>query len=558
MPFGQAQRKEFEFLMSQLSSGDLDDSGEQRLAELLSNHPEAIEVYLDQYEVEAMLRETYGLLNNLVSPGQRRQSARFPLRSLAIAAIVLFAVSMGFGFGEWCAGYRGVASLQLPVETKLGQVNPPPPLGAVVATIARNSGTKLRINNGAVAPAVVGSPLHAARYELLGGVLELTYESGARVILESPAVVELQTENSLKFVSGRISVRCPTPESKGFMVETPSGVAIDLGTEFAIEVDPNKERDDEYHVFAGEVTIQRRRGRPELLPLKEGQALRLDRDTSAPAGIDIDYQRFIRSFDTVSTDYYDQILKLAPAVYYVMRSGQDGRTLRNEVADESHGTVYSSTPGLSCWAPGFNGGTAFQLDGKDTYAAVQDYPKSQDDRLSVVAWVFAASRPSWASIAKNWGVGLDPIGRGQFHLGLHSLNGDFHGSLEAHINDDDNVEQFAIESIPMPLNRWHHVAMVADGAVLRLYRNGNEVASTTYKGLNGNPAIKALAIGTKLDGSMKPAALNRSENTGPLNQGFWHGRIEHLAIFNLALSPRQIQNLYQVGVVSLKESPSLP
>ena len=34
-----------------------------------------------------------------------------------------------------------------------------------------------------------------------------------------------------------------------------------------------------------------------------------------------------------------------------------------------------------------------------------DYPKAENDRLSVSAWVFAASPPpdDWAVIAANWG-----------------------------------------------------------------------------------------------------------------------------------------------------------
>jgi hypothetical protein len=169
-----------------------------------------------------------------------------------------------------------------------------------------------------------------------------------------------------------------------------------------------------------------------------------------------------------------------------------------------------------------------------------------------MAWVFAESRPSWASIAKNWQHGLAPEKRGQFHFGLHRINGDFRGSLEAHINDNDDVEQFAIEAVPIPLNRWHHVAMVADGNVLRLYRNGQEVASTTYNGLNGNTEIKALAIGTKLDDSMQPAAQNPLMKPISLNQGFWDGRIDHLAVFNHSLTPTQIRELYEVGDTSMK------
>jgi len=76
---------------------------------------------------------------------------------------------------------------------------------------------------------------------------------------------------------------------------------------------------------------------------------------------------------------------------------------------------------------------------------------------------------------------------------------------------------------------------------------------TAYNGLNGNPDIKVLAIGTKLDNSMKPAALNPLMNPVSVNQGFWDGCIDHLAIFNRALTPEQIQKLYEVGDASMRE-----
>ncbi|MGI9474552.1 MAG: LamG-like jellyroll fold domain-containing protein [Rubripirellula sp.] len=559
MSLSRDERSEIASLISQLESGGLNDSGKQRLADLMRDQPDAIDVYLDQCDAEAMLRETYGSLHAVSSPIKRKQPpSDSTIWRLAIAALILLAV--GVGFGQWWAGSRTAAKLDLSSEpeSRAEDAASTHPIGAVVATVARNSGTQLLHESGLAVHASVGDEVHASQYKLSGGVLELKYESGATVILESPATVELQSNERLRIVSGRLSVRCPTNESKGFVVETPSGMAIDLGTEFAVDVDPNGVRDDEYHVFTGEVEIKHRSGGPDVVPVKEGQALRLDRDTSTPTGIDVDHQRFIRDFNAASTDYYDRILSLDPAVYYVMRAEQDGRTLRNEVNEQAVAMIHSTDANHLCYAPGINGGTAFHLDGINTYAVAQDYPKSTDDRLSVVAWVYAESRPSWASIAKNWGHGLEPNRRGQFHFGLHKITGNFRGSLEAHINDNDNVEQSAIEPTPIPLNRWHHVAMVADGSVLRLYRNGNEVAATAYNGLNGNQDIKALAIGTKLDDSLKPAAQNPLMNPVSMSQGFWDGSIDHLSIFNSALTPEQIMDLYEAGDASMRDFRGTP
>ena len=552
MSLSRDEINEIEFLFARLNNGDLDNSKKQQLADLLRKDPDAIELYLDQYETEAMLRETYGSLNAVVCPSQHEKRSRASLGRLAIAAVILMAV--GVGFGQWWVSNRQAAQVDTTPEKKHHAENTvsPQSIGAVVATVTRNSGMQLLHGSGTDVHAEVGDTVRAAQYALRGGVLELRYKSGATVILESPADVILESMDQLTLLSGRVSVRCPTEESQGFAVETPSGMAIDLGTEFAVDVDPNGLRDDEFHVFTGEVSITRSRGE-STVPVKEGQALRLDRDTSIPAGIDVDHQRFIRSFDAEANDYYDRVLTLDPAVYYVMRAEPGGRTLRNEKSEDAVATIHSSDTDHLCYAPGFSGGTALHLDGVDTYAVAQDYPKTQNDRLSVVAWVFAKSRPSWASIAKNWQHGQSPDKRGQFHFGLHKITGDFRGCLEAHLNDNENVERFAIEPVPIPLNRWHHVAMVADGSVLKLYRNGKEVAATAYNGLNGHPDVKALAIGTKLDESLKPAVQNPRVNPISLSQGFWDGCIDHLAIFNSALTPQQIEQLYEVGDASMRE-----
>jgi hypothetical protein len=158
-----------------------------------------------------------------------------------------------------------------------------------------------------------------------------------------------------------------------------------------------------------------------------------------------------------------------------------------------------------------------------------------------VAWVSARSRPRWASIAKNW-AGSDQWG--QFHFGLYYDSGE----LEAHIQDSSGREITVKDMKALPLGVWHHVAFVADGKMLRLYRNGSEVSSAPYDRLLSDPRIKALAIGTKLN----------LAGDGPDHSDFnmWDGRLDELAIFNKALSPEQIRELYDLGITTSRRSES--
>ena len=61
---------------------------------------------------------------------------------------------------------------------------------------------------------------------------------------------------------------------------------------------------------------------------------------------------------------------------------------------------------------------ALNFDGANDHVIIPNYTKATNT-LSVAAWVWADSRPIWASIAKNWG---DTVA-GQFHLGLNNSSG---------------------------------------------------------------------------------------------------------------------------------------
>ena len=256
-----------------------------------------------------------------------------------------------------------------------------------------------------------------------------------------------------------------------------------------------------------------------------------------PSGIDLDEQRFMRSLREETNSYAQAVLRMNPVVYYRMEPTGDGTQLLDASGSGANATLHVGRASAPVWTAG-KVGAALRLGGpsQQTYASVDQYPQATGDKLSVVAWVYAQSRPRWASIAKNWAGG--PEDRGQFHFGLHEDGGE----VEAHIVDSSGAEISVRDKIPMPLNTWHHVAFVADGSQLRLYRNGIEVDSKSYRKLHRDPRIRALAIGTK---------LNRL-GTAPEERNFnmWDGNLDELAIFNNALSAGQILELCESATVS--------
>jgi len=195
----------------------------------------------------------------------------------------------------------------------------------------------------------------------------------------------------------------------------------------------------------------------------------------------------------------------------------------------NHGDLKNYT--AATWVPG-RASNALAFNGTTNFVRVPNYPKTTNGLLSVAAWVWADTRPSWASIAKNWGDSSP----GQFHFGLEGGG----GQLSIYVQQADGAARHVNDTVALPTNSWQHVAFVADGARLRLYRNGVEVTNTAYDGTIRNPPTRPeLAIGAKLND-----LGNEASTSAP---GFWDGNLDDLGIWNRALSLEEIAAIYNVG-----------
>jgi hypothetical protein len=129
------------------------------------------------------------------------------------------------------------------------------------------------------------------RYVLASGLMEITYNSGARAILRGPTTYTVNSPNGGFLAMGKVSVRVnkkaedgdssksgfhlPPPEL--FSVRTPTAVVTDLGTEFGVDVDPQGIAD--VHVFSGKVkaiVLASDTDPSSESLLTEGEAMRLE------------------------------------------------------------------------------------------------------------------------------------------------------------------------------------------------------------------------------------------------------------------------------------------
>jgi hypothetical protein len=98
----------------------------------------------------------------------------------------------------------------------------------------------------------LGAPLEPGWLRLDSGLAQIVFYSGARVVIEGPAALQIISPSEALCRSGRLTAEVP-PQARGFRVGTPQMNVTDLGTEFGLDV---SERRTELHVFKGSVEFE--------------------------------------------------------------------------------------------------------------------------------------------------------------------------------------------------------------------------------------------------------------------------------------------------------------
>jgi hypothetical protein len=99
------------------------------------------------------------------------------------------------------------------------------------------------------------------RFSLRSGLLEITYNTGARVILQGPVTYKVDSADGGFLAVGKLTARLEKKPASAaaqarvllFSVRTPTAIVTDLGTEFGVEV--NEAGVTRTHVFAGKVKV---------------------------------------------------------------------------------------------------------------------------------------------------------------------------------------------------------------------------------------------------------------------------------------------------------------
>jgi ferric-dicitrate binding protein FerR (iron transport regulator) len=107
--------------------------------------------------------------------------------------------------------------------------------------------------------------------ELINGTAVITFASGAKVFLEGPTKLTLNSPSEVRLIDGHVAAKVPR-QAVGFTVNSSLARFVDLGTEFELSL--RAEKSFELHVHAGLVELQldERFGEAVHQPVRKAQA----------------------------------------------------------------------------------------------------------------------------------------------------------------------------------------------------------------------------------------------------------------------------------------------
>lgn len=186
-------------------------------------------------------------------------------------------------------------------------------------------------------------------------------------------------------------------------------------------------------------------------------------------------------------------------------------------------------------APGIYGGAA-SLSGRDnSHVSIpaSDNLNALATQLTVAAWVFPHVMPEGFRVAVSRQIGtvLHPD---QFYLGFGPEDETIH--YKWHLGTDDNgtVREGDLYRGTPEFGRWIHLAGTYDGAMMRLFVDGEEIGAAP---LTGNLRVDD-----------NPIMIGGEEN-GPTPQdvdGEFHGLIDEVRIYSRSLSASEIREIFQL------------
>jgi hypothetical protein len=317
--------EKLEQLVGALCDGTLTADDYARLDSLLAHDDDARRFYNDYVFLHAELYSQHAAAVDIATFGPR--FADFPvanssppeIRSAtkladsnpksrlwwAAAAAVLAGVAIGSSWLTYLVAGRPLAGsvAQVPgvadepsVESFAEAVESPSGSPVAKVTATRNCLWRMATNGVGFGTRL----LAGQRVELAAGLVEITFDDGATVVLEGPATFDVRARGQARLEEGRLAAVVPE-QARGFAIASTGLNVVDLGTEFGMMAD--REGATEVHVFDGLVKAQLLDGKGNevrTVELNTAEAARIQPAVSLVARIPTRGDEFVRSLSVTS------------------------------------------------------------------------------------------------------------------------------------------------------------------------------------------------------------------------------------------------------------------
>ena len=367
-----------------------------------------------------------------------------------------------------------------------------------------------------------GEFLRPGSRRLLSGLAKIEFKDGASVIVEGPCAFSLHDDDQIMIREGQVVAYVPRP-AQGFKVVVPDATIMDIGTEFAVDVDVSGTSD--VHVFDGLVVLSLDAVEESSGHLiSEGQAMRVKQGGTNAVAIKNNVSRFTREIPSA----FEQFAKSLHPYSYWRFGGASFSTVDfiNPRTSKAHFTGQVSCVDDVFLTDG-KPSSILTLTGPDSGSVVLEIPLiPQEGDHSYSLWV----RPDGIEDATILGIqsslqndifrfiGIDE--RGRIRQYSYSNEGIYPDSMRS-------------EAI-MKAGRWYHIVVTGQvGLQKKLYINGRLDATSegTYGG--GLKAFNLFYLGKMPDYGNATDAVS------------FAGAVSELIIFDRALSEVEVRQLYQ-------------
>ena len=323
MPMTQDRRQfdRLQALCGMVRDGEATEDVVAQLEALLAQDADARQYYADFMFMHALMERYSGIAENGQCEANRSSTAPrqslpvfAPLATTSHATVGLFSsgwpvayliATVIFGIGLVVAAVTHVSRpVQSAVERSPSVILDKAAREPNMELVGRITGMVDCAWSDPASEAINGAYVPLGRkYALAAGLMEITYDTGARVILQGPVTYEVESAAGGYLSIGKLTaklekkseVRGQKLESANqkseirnqkFCVRTPSAVVTDLGTEFGVEVD--KQGRTESHVFQG--TVELRVPRPggnkdHILVMHQRESFRVEPDAGQSSSV---------------------------------------------------------------------------------------------------------------------------------------------------------------------------------------------------------------------------------------------------------------------------------